>query len=222
MTTRRTLIQSALAAAAMALPALAARAGGKTPKTTFQQGGWSAPTMIQRIEAGLFGPTSDRGYRTIHIPQPGVVYFIPLDVLVGAEDGGTRYGFMGDGCLTIKQLSLYDGVANIDWPGQSSVDYGLRKLLVMCTCDAAPTPPVYAGPGVPVVIPANNGYRCLSAHDTPGSTTGPSADAWTYSAITAADLAPGTKVFLAVRIGYAGDFIQADQSSFLRLVNRSA
>lgn len=73
---------------------------------------------IQRGQFSFTATSSSGGYGTINIPQPDLVYMIPLTVRTFDESDGAKYQLQGDGLVTVMKDGLYNLTANVDWPAQ--------------------------------------------------------------------------------------------------------
>jgi hypothetical protein len=170
MTTRRSI----LAAAASAVPlsftgaGIAATSEGNEHYLPGGTGG------IQRAQFTFKATAKNEGYGIIALPEPGVVYMIPLTKLMFDESSGAKFALDGAGLVTVKQDGLYSLTANLDWPaqargsGQDGYDTNLRKLMIKRVPVGA-TPPAYV-PGEVTAIRADGKlYDNMAAHDTPGA-----------------------------------------------------
>ncbi len=131
---------------------------------------------IQRGQFSFTATSSSGGYGTINIPQPDLVYMIPLTVKTFDESDGAKYQLQGDGLVTVMKDGLYDLTANIDWPaqprdsGQDGYDTNMRKIMIR-RVPVGVAPPVYR-PGEVTQIPGNSKlYDGLASHDSPGSSS---------------------------------------------------
>lgn len=190
-TTRRGLV-SALALAPLAAAAAHPRTSSKALAEHWTAGGLNG---IVRARFGFTGTSTDRGYSTIHLPNPGQLYMVPLTVLEFDESSGSMFSMPGDGTVLVTPTLMDAQVAgNADWPAQSGVDIGNRKVLLY-RAPAGVAPPVYT-PGQVTPMKPNSAYDALAGHDTPGSNVPQCSRA--TAAFAGATLAPGQFVIVPI------------------------